>query len=323
MLLKKGCKVTIATSPYLFNSYLSKELPDVELLSLLPYEPTYSRSGSQVLRLLWQLPHFIRVYASDASRIRTFIKGHNVRVVFSDNRFSCRSKTVKSIYMTHQVNILKPSTLKPWGLPSKIHRYLMRKFDLCIIPDVPEHCFPELTRFSVSKPESRYLGFISRFGTAIQHNKKHILAIISGPEPQRSFLEDRLITAAYHTDEKIVLVRGSDRFRARKLPDNIIVYNIADTVILKKLLQDCSYVVCRSGYSSIMDLLVTRTPAIIIPTPGQSEQEYIAERAEEMGWFVVRDQYNFDYLKPEVVRTQCKLPALSQINLNRILSEIM
>ncbi|MFC0877909.1 glycosyltransferase [Saccharicrinis sp. FJH2] len=323
-LQERGFKITIATSGYLYNSFIIKELRDVQFLELMPYEPKYSKRKKQVRRLLLQIPHFMRVFVSDKIRIRKFIQQNSVQFIFSDNRFSCRCRKVRSVYLTHQVNILKPANLGPWLLPSAVHRYWMGKYDACLVPDNPDKLFKGLTNHDGLSKKLKYIGFMSRFNN-IEHNRshKHILVILSGPEPQRSIFENIIISAAYHTDEKIILVRGTEKLLGKALTDNVMVYNIAETIVLKKLLQDCSYVVCRSGYSSVMDLIISETPAIIVPTPGQSEQEYIAETADENSWFMVQDQYNFVFLKPEVVKTECKLPDIKNNYLDVVISEIV
>jgi predicted glycosyltransferase len=323
-LQKRGYKVTVATSYDLFDSILNKELRDIQFLQLRPYEPKYSKGKKQVFRLLLQFPHFLNVYLSDRIRIRKYLQSNTVQAIFSDNRFSCRDKRVKSVYLTHQLNILKPGKLERWFLPSYVHRMCIGKFDHCLVPDDPDKLFERLTGHAGYSGHLKYSGFLSRF-KKLEHNKgqKHILVILSGPEPQRTIFEKIIISAAYHTDEKIILVRGRGMLLNKELPDNVVVYSFAETSVLMKLLQDCSYVVCRSGYSSVMDLLVSQTASVLVPTPGQSEQEYIAETADEHGWFLVQDQYNFTFLKPEVVRAQCKFPVVKMNCLDTVLSEIL
>lgn len=324
LLKSKGYRLSIATSKVLYEQYIKKEFEDVSFYELKAYQPQYAKGKCQVLKLLKQIPRFFMVYLSDKRRVYKIARMTHIDVIFSDGRFSCRSPHVRSVYISHQLNILKTGSLSKWGVASKLHQWIIRKFDFCLVPDDKNGVFGRLTHNEKLGDKMRYIGYLSRYrGFELKRSRKHILAILSGPEPQRSLLEEKILNSARQTKEKMILVRGSEKVLRHDIPENVKVYKIVQSPDLIKLLQDCSYVISRSGYSSIMDFLVLNQPAIIIPTPGQSEQEYIASVCDNKQWFVVQDQQSFIILKPEDVYSRCKLPYSNPSLLQQALSDII
>jgi len=56
-------------------------------------------------------------------------------------------------------------------------------------------------------------------------------------------------------------------------------------------------VVSRSGYSTILDLAVIGTKALMTPTPGQVEQEYLARYHNQKGTFYSVNQNDIDLIR--------------------------
>jgi hypothetical protein len=107
------------------------------------------------------------------------------------------------------------------------------------------------------------------------------LAILSGAEPQRTMLEEELLTSLQDDPhESVILVQGKIEAEPKITKvGKVTVYNYMNTEELKEYMLKADEIICRSGYSSIMDLyaLGKLKNATLIPTPGQSEQEYLAE----------------------------------------------
>lgn len=318
-----GYKVTIATSKKLFDEYIALELEQVAFLELKAYKPKYSKFNMQTFRLLTQIPQFLSVYFSDKSRVAAFVNAYKPDVIFSDNRFSCWHKSVKSIYITHQLSIINVKTDSVWGLPTRIHRYIINKFDLCLVPDEESGAAGLLSVDSSKKLTIKRIGLLSR----LQHikNRKHnyILVILSGPEPQRTIFETKVIEASFEISDEIVLVRGTSLPLKQKLPSSIKAYNIIGTEILSRLCEMAYYVVARSGYSTVMDLLVAHLPALLVATPGQSEQEYLSTYLCKKGWFVSKDQDDFSFLTPNELLSLKNPPLVSATNYKMILDQVL
>jgi len=120
---------------------------------------------------------------------------------------------------------------------------------------------------------------------------EHLLVLLSGPEPQRTILEKKLIEQLSNTSDTVVFVRGlPSSLPLLKNIGSIRFENHLDTTALSNLLSSAKAVICRSGYSSVMDLLKLKQRALLIPTPGQTEQVYLAKHLSKQQWFVVQEQ---------------------------------
>jgi len=58
---------------------------------------------------------------------------------------------------------------------------------------------------------------------------------------------------------------------------NVTVWPDPSAAELAEALKGAETVVCRSGYSSLLDLAALGQRAVLIPTPGQPEQVYLAK----------------------------------------------
>ena len=294
-------------------SFLQKEFPDLQFIRLAGFEPLYSKGNSQVLKLLTSVPKALADFRKEHKTIEEIVKKYNIDIIISDNRFGCWNKDVHSVYITHQTNIQVPKSFR-WAasIINKIHHSYIRHYNELWIPDIKEN--PSLagklshhknnSHFNI---ETNYIGFLSRFSKEAKEQKKEIdyLAILSGPEPQRTILEDIIIKQANNTKGKIVVLRA--KTEQETLPqhsaDNISFFNHVDDNLFVELVETSRNIICRGGYSSLMDLINLNRNAFLIPTPGQTEQEYLAEHLSQAGLFNYCRQKDLDLNKviiPEV-----------------------
>jgi uncharacterized protein (TIGR00661 family) len=198
-----------------------------------------------------------------------------VDIIISDNRFGFRSTKTLNIYITHQLKIKGPLPLIK--IVNKINSLFIQNFDHCLIPDFENSLLSgELSQSSLKKT---FIGPLSRFKKTIGETKKYkykFLAIISGPEPQRSLLEEEIQNCFLKTNQHCAIINGL-RNKKEISFKNISFYPHLETTSFRKLLTKSELVICRSGYSSIMDLYILQKKALFIPTPGQTEQEYLAK----------------------------------------------
>jgi UDP-N-acetylglucosamine:LPS N-acetylglucosamine transferase len=201
---------------------------------------------------------------------------------------------------------------------------MIKKFDACLVPDDGSQLSGKMTEALPKQVNVIRIGLLSRFSSfKSEPEKKHVLVVLSGPEPQRTLFEDAIRQAAKDFHGAIVVVRGSNKSLLNAFPDNVEVHNMAGTKLLKSLFKQCSYVVCRSGYSSLMDLVAIKRDAVIVPTPGQPEQEYLADLVAGRGWFVVQNQKTFRFLNPSEVVNACNIPELSVNTFNTALGNLL
>jgi len=206
---------------------------------------------------------------------------HCFDLVISDNRYGLYHTTIPAVFITHQLLIKSP-----WGkwserlLQKRNYKYINR-FTACWVPD--EEGDNNLAG-ELSHPKNKpgipvhYTGSLSRFKkTGADEKPGHLLFILSGPEPQRTILENIIIRDIAHYPGSATIVRGLPA-AANIIPstNTIKLYNHLSADALNKEMDKAEYIISRSGYSTIMDLSGWKKKSILIPTPGQTEQEYLA-----------------------------------------------
>jgi uncharacterized protein (TIGR00661 family) len=297
-LLKLGAEVLVAGSENQ-KLLLKHEFPQLEFLPLQGYEIKYSRSKAWLpFRLLLQVPRILSRIKAERTWLKKLIVSHSIDVVISDNRFGLYHRKICSIYITHQLQIQTRFLLTDWCL-QKFHYHFINKYNYCWVPDAPveENLAGKLSHPS-RLPITRvtYIGPLSRMNNISPTSSHYLVCVLSGPEPQRSILESTLLGDLENISYKALLVRGLPGETALPLikNTNVEIYNHLPTASLNEILAGAKWIICRSGYTSIMDLVKLKKPAILIPTPGQTEQEYLANYLESKKIFISDDQNHFD-----------------------------
>jgi uncharacterized protein (TIGR00661 family) len=264
---------------------LEKEFPGLEIIPLKGYRVRYSRNKWALpFRLLLQLPGLRRAISDEKQWLDRIIEEYKPAVVISDNRYGLSSNKVLCIFITHQLTVKAPFAWVEKIIQRALYRYI-EQYNCCWVPDVAgdENAAGILSHPAVLPPTKlKYIGLLSRFERKEAEKKYDYCILLSGPEPQRTLLENKLITGLAKVSGKILLVRGkpgSDE--VLQVPSNIEIKNHLPGYALQEALLQSEYIVCRSGYTTVMELLSLRRKAILIPTPGQTEQEYLAGKLQE------------------------------------------
>ncbi len=253
------------------------EFPQLSKVEIEPYNIIYSNFITVPVKLMLDAPRILKVIKQEHQQLQQIVKDYSINVVISDNRFGLHHKTIETVYMTHQLNIKAGI----WSfLANRIHRYYIQKFTKIWIPDFEndlESLAGDLSKKGALKNCS-YLGPLSRLNPDTAKSESYdYLLLLSGVEPQRSVLEKLLCEKFNHSTKKIVLVRGTTTPLKISLPPNIKVIDLADAGQLAKFIKSADTIICRSGYSTLMDLYtLNKKKMVLIPTPGQAEQEYLA-----------------------------------------------
>lgn len=295
-LQEQGNHVVIASSGLALN-LLKAEFPQLTFFDLPAYRATYSTRIPLLLKILWQSPYIFTVIKKEHQLLDKLVEDFGIDIVISDNRYGCYSKKAKSIFITHQLEIQLPQSLR-WAktLINKVHHRLIKKFDTCWVPDFPDHKLSgNLSRGNLP---SVFIGPVSRFlksETPIKKNRD-LLILLSGPEPQRTALEDILLHQLKTFTGSVLLVRGLPGVETRSIDSNpnIQVVSHLNALDLQCAIELSEVVLSRSGYTSIMDLYALESKAIFIPTPGQTEQEYLAEKLEQAKVAFCVEQHEFN-----------------------------
>ncbi|NLA25208.1 MAG: UDP-N-acetylglucosamine--N-acetylmuramyl-(pentapeptide) pyrophosphoryl-undecaprenol N-acetylglucosamine transferase [Bacteroidales bacterium] len=242
---------------------------------------TYASNKNQVIYLMFQAPRAMFKFWMQKNRLRKIVKQLGIDLIISDNRPYFRNKKCKNIYITHQIFPLAGSSKKILSkIATKLHLRVMRKYQYCLIPDAEnENNLSGLLSHGKLPKNTKYIGWLSRFDKleSLDIQENTVLIVLSGPEPQRSILENILHEKYRNSSKKVFLVRGTHSKQKNTFPENFKVYDIIENQLLIDLFSQAETIICRSGYSSLMDLASLGRKAVLIPTIGQVEQEYLAE----------------------------------------------
>ena len=278
---------------------LKKEFPQLKYYELPPYSVEYAKKGAALkYKLLFQTPKILRAVAKERKLVEQIIEKEGLKGIISDNRFGVRSDKVPSIYLTHQLKVFSGNTS---FLSTKLHQHFISKFDECWIPDFEktDSLAGELSQTDKIPTVIKYIGTLSRFSAKKTKKDIDLLVVLSGPEPQRNMLESKLTQQLKIFKGKCLMVQGKVEETQRVVQEgNIKVVNFMLTAQLEETYYRSKFVICRSGYSSIMDLEALGAKAFFVPTPGQYEQQYLAKRLKKMGIadFVQQDKFSLEAL---------------------------
>lgn len=285
---------------------LKKEFPQLQMIRFPGYEFSYPGNDKMALKMVKQAHTILSGIKAENRFLGNLIQKLNIDAVISDNRFGVYNNGIPSIFLTHQVSIKVPPKLKILDtILYKLNKHYISKYNECWIPDW-ESEFSLSGDLSHKKPKlsnTYFIGPLSRFGKnrrKIEQNYKFDFAvIISGPEPQRSIFEEIVLKQVKEFKGQGVVVLGKPGFDGPQnvSKKNITIYPHLGSRELEELIADSKTIICRPGYSSIMDLVVLGKQAVFIPTPGQTEQEYLAEYYFNSGLYFRMFQKDFDIHK--------------------------
>lgn len=326
---KQNCEVQIGGAGQSLE-LLKREFPELKFHEFPAYAPVYPKAGSMVLKLFWQLPKFLKAIKQEHVCVAAIVKNEGIDFVIADNRYGAYAKEVPCIFVTHQLNILPPKGLGWLGPLLRLYNYnLIKKFSLCWVPDLPTRAITGDLSLPLKKITSEYIGIVSRFSTPVFREKKYdILVLLSGPEPQRSLLEDVLFDQLMNSNLRVLIVRGligestTPYFHA-----NIEVVNALGGEALKYAIESANCILSRSGYSTIMDMMVLQAKCIVVPTPGQTEQLYLAKKLKRKGMAYSCKQHDFQLQEALVKAQKFKKPfpeneeALLSTAINKLLNK--
>ena len=261
---------------------LRQEFPGFTFFELPSYRPVYPATKSMPFEMLTQLPKFLRVIKDEHVMTEKIVREHKIDLVISDNRYGCWSTAVKSVFITHQLKILTPRGMR-WASPAInfFNRRRIQKFDNVWIPDEPGSglttpFIPNLL------PTQSYIGWLSRFkATNGIEQKYEIIALVSGPEPQRTVFQKMLVTHLKESNIKSLLVAGEPGKSYHSQEGCVEIVNHLPLRDLEQAILSSRIVISRSGYSTVMDLIALGKKAVFIPTPQQPEQIFFARYFKE------------------------------------------
>lgn len=292
--LEKNGFTPILASDGVALQLLQKEFPHLQALKLPSYEIEYAKNGADFKwKLIKNSPKMIEAILAEKKIVKKWILEYKLNGIISDNRLGVYSKKIPSVFITHQLNVLSGKTT--W-ISSKLHQHFIKKFTECWIPDIETgaNLTGKLGHLKKNKLNLRYLGPLSRLEKKDLPIKYDLMVILSGPEPQRTFLEEKLVSELEHYSGSVIFIKGKvEPEQKTETIKNISYYNFMTSGEIETAFNESEIVLCRSGYTTVMDLAKLQKKAFFIPTPGQFEQEYLAKRLKRNGFVPYAKQDNF------------------------------
>lgn len=283
-LLSENKRVVIASDGAALD-LLKHEFPQLAAYELPSYDVKYTADKNLMSSLMMQIPKFAIARYKENSVIEDLVLKERVGFIISDNRYGCWHLECKNYILAHHLKPIMTGGFNYFGwLVEILMLSLLSDFNEIWIPDDEQiNLSGELSKLKIE--DKKYIGILSRMKKKEEKASYafDLIFILSGPEPQRSLLEDKIksqMDSIKHL--KCLLIRGVvGEIKEEKINDNFKIINWLDKEFLEDAISNSKYIICRSGYSSIMDLAVMGKKAMLIPTPGQSEQEYLAEKLKQ------------------------------------------
>lgn len=274
---------------------LIKEFPRNQFIKLEGYNITYPKNGWMIFSMIFQSFRILNKIRKEHKDLKQIIADFEIDGIISDNRYGMYNKTIPSVFITHQVNIQSPILSI---LIRKVNLWFINKYQECWIPDTEQNILSgSLSKIKIENHNFKFIGPLSRFKKIDATKKIDILAIVSGPEPQRSIFENLLKKQLLDSGKNSILVLGKTEANKEEKIENLTVLNHLPSKELNQAMSNSEIVISRSGYSTIMDLAALDKKAIFIPTPGQTEQIYLANLFAEQKVAFAQHQHDFELKK--------------------------
>jgi uncharacterized protein (TIGR00661 family) len=281
---------------------LSNEFPEIRIIHLNGYHIQYAKTSKAFTwKLFKQIPKILKSIKNEHAWLEQIIEKEKIDLVISDNRYGLYTPKVPCVFITHQLLIKTPFKYLDHLIQKINYRYINR-FSVCWVPDASgENNIGGILSHPKILPSIpvHYLGILAR----MKRNDETILQfdvcfLLSGPEPQRTILENTILKSISKISGSIIMVRGLPGTDCSiVVPKNVQVFNHLPTNELSNILSLSKLIICRSGYTSIMELIGLNKNAILIPTLGQTEQEYLAEKLHFDHRFLFTNQDGLDLIR--------------------------
>lgn len=281
--------------------FLKSEFPASEVIRIPSHKFIYSKIFPAWVMIVLQIPAFLKGILNEHKFLMKIADRYHIDLVISDARYGLWNRQMPSIILTHQIRIRMPLFFKILEyLVYYMNRLALKKFTRLWIPDFPG--YPNLSgnlSHNVALPlNSSYIGWLSRF-TDYQTSTEtlehfEVVLLLSGPEPQRSVFEKKVTVQLLQQTRRSLVIGGQiENAVSEDLSESCKRISFLTGDELFAFLKSAKYIICRSGYSTIMDLVALGKTAFLVPTPGQTEQEYLAHYLQQKGLFPFSRQTDF------------------------------
>lgn len=291
--ISQGKEVIIASDGEALE-LLSEEFPQLERIKLPSYNVKYK--GQSLFSIVFSnsFKIFLAI-VKEHFALKSILKEYNLDAVISDSRFGLWSSKMYSVFITHQLTLHSNNKIFGFFL-NLINGFFLKRFKEIWVLDTDKHILSGKLSQNQRLANVKMIGPVTRLQKNEVNIKYSLGIILSGPEPARTKLEKKLIDTLINYSQSVILIRGTNKESNLQYPENWTIHNRVGAADINKIILSSNKIISRSGYTSIMDYYLLEKPAILIPTPGQSEQEYLADFLNGKFGFKCIDEYNINQL---------------------------
>lgn len=307
---------------------LKKELGEnIAYIDIPDYPMLVSEHTRQFLaKSMVYWPLFIKRIEDGLSQLQKILDKKHYDCIVSDARYDMYSKKIPSFFISHQMRIMNPLQIKIFERAmERFNLFFFKRYSAVMVPDYKEDSLSGDLSHNLRRIDERmihYVGVLSDFKKLSMKKEIDYLISISGPEPQRSILEEKLASNAYELKGNVVMTLGKAENYSIIKKKHLTTYSFVTKELREELLNKAKFVVSRSGYSTIMDVAVVGVKALLIPTPGQIEQEYLSQYHNALGTFYSVSQDTID-LKTDVEIAKEKTGITRECDVNKTVENIL
>jgi uncharacterized protein (TIGR00661 family) len=284
-LIQQKYKVIIVSDGAAFD-LLQQEFPNEIFERSCSYDVSYAKDPKLFnWHLAKQIPKFISVIEQEHDECKNICDRYRVDAIISDNRYGFYHKSIPSAFICHQLKLLYPSNIIFEKIVNKAYQKYLQKFNELWVPDLASPNSISGDMSDLAWKQVKYIGIESRFEKFLTEKKYDVVAILSGPEPLRTEFEKEILKKMNKGKGQYLLVRGARNLEKVSVNSNVELVEWLQSKELNKVIASSDWVLARSGYTSVLDLLKLEKKAVLIATPGQVEQEYLAQKLHQLQWF--------------------------------------
>jgi uncharacterized protein (TIGR00661 family) len=264
----------------LFKSYF----PALQYVFLEGYNFKFSGKGNWNLDLWKQRKSFFETINRENQFVENFCQKNNIDLIISDHRYGFFNTSLISIFITHQLHL----PLSKWCFfIQKWHKKQLKNFNtIWVLDDEKSTLAGKLSKL-ISHNNIIYIGWKSRL-SLLQNSviKYDYLIVISGPKPYSEQFLYEILSKFDFTNKKAAILHPIS-IEITSPNNNFTLYKAENLKQTDQLFHESETIISRTGYSTLMDLKTLKKKAILFPTKGQKEQEYL------------QSFHHFDTMKPD------------------------
>ena len=308
---------------------LRSEVGGAEFIDHEDYSVKYTKRGwSLLLSLFFQIPKILIKLNEEHVFTEKLVRELNIDRIISDNRYGIYSIDVPSFFITHQLRFRLPACFRYLEILSVVfNRIYFRRYRKVFVPD-------EKDGFNLSgalshdvhfmkTPKIEYCGILADISGSCEIIRSDYLFIISGPEPQRTIFEEKVLEQSKDLEGKTIIVRGITESKDVKEEGGRTVYSSIEREMLSSMIKGAELIISRPGYSSVMEFAALGKKALFVPTPGQTEQEYLAGYYKENRFFNYVEQSEMDLMEDIKTVFSATVPEIVPNRTEKITDEIL